>query len=41
MLYKTAFAVNEIPPLFVQLDKFEHPDETSDEPASWKEKARL
>lgn len=44
MLYKTAFTVGDIPPLFVQLDKLEkiedaEPNENGLE-AHWKEKSR-
>lgn len=36
MLYKMSLSVNEIPPLFVQLDQLEHKDDQQ----TWNEKAR-
>jgi hypothetical protein len=38
MLYKMSLSVNEIPPLFVQLDELAYKDPI--ENLSWKEKAR-
>lgn len=39
MLYKMSLSVNEIPPLFVELDELNY-NEASREPEYWKEKAR-
>lgn len=40
MLYKTAFSATDIPPLFVQLDKFEKYQIDNESFSHWKEKSR-